>query len=1192
MNRVGEQHRPEVQRLVLTGYSFDHATHLVLKVASAASARRLVSELLNARLITFGDSTRETTTEGTVNLGFTSHGLKAIGLPRPYLEQIESKARTFHQGAPVNAAQRLGDSGDSAVERWDSMFAAGDADVLISIHGPTKDAVDALLGRLRALPGAEQAFRSWTDGQIEAEHLDAQRTVHFGFRDNISQPAIVEDDPDPQRLRHRPGELLLGHANDSDVNRWADRLTPPDAAAFFLNGSFGVLRLIEQKEHEFRQYLREQAAALQARFPFVTEDYLKAKMCGRWSHGARVLPGVTRLPDAPTEAELQAPFDFSDDKDGHGCPFGAHIRRTNPRGDAVAPLKMRPLFRRGMPYGKAFTEETAKADRGLVGLFFCASIEDQFEQMMTEWVEKNPMGPANRGRSKDPLVGHHEDAKSVFHIPLEADQLGKAPTAFEKNTLGIGLNGFQSFVRTRGTLYALYLSRFALTEIARIAHADVDAEEPAHEKPLGSEPPHQDPGTERRARGIVSGPRSRESRGAAHRADADTARAPSALADTAPADRFCDIVMEGGVTSGIIYAGAVTELAQHYRFKSIGGSSIGAFAAALTAAAEFARRNGSMQGFQLMDGLPARLAEEDEQGQTRLRRMFIPQEPTRRLFAIFVAALGEKTAVSRVVHALREALRQYRRSINAAAAVAAVLVLAGPLLSTLIAEWARPLAAVGLLSWLAALLVSMAAAGCVALLVALARDIGSGLVGNDFGLCRGWSVGGGLASPDLAGFLYLSIQAAAGLKPDDAPLTFKNLWDAPGGPGEALGRAEKNERSIDLQVYVANLAHGRPYRFPADADEPDTRPSADGTARPIFKSRTDRLFFRVKDLAPFFPEPVMRHLIAFSRPYAPESPSDPSTADPEYRELPREHLPVVVAARLAMSFPLLISAVPLWAIDYEPPRGQRQLSPCWMSDGGLCSNFPIHLFDSVQPRWPTFGISLGARSPYHPQQAVWLPDRHFEGRADTWHRGIAERDQPAERRHGAGARLAAFLVGVWKATWRWNDMTMMRMPGVRDRVVRVLLRKGEGGVNIAMTGKQIKALAAEYGPLAGRAFVKKFAEPGSPGWNEHRWVRFNRLLVALRDQIEGLGFAADLDHHTVPMDRQIQAATKQAPLRGHTGDADPLNPSEIPLTAAEARQLRRSLRILKALEPSFEKAGNEEPYVAEPRPRLRVRPPT
>ena len=42
--------------------------------------------------------------------------------------------------------------------------------------------------------------------------------------------------------------------------------------------------------------------------------------------------------------------------------------------------------------------------------------------------------------------------------------------------------------------------------------------------------------------------------------------------------KYCDIVMKGGVTSGVVYPGAVCELAKHYQFKSIGGASSGAIA--------------------------------------------------------------------------------------------------------------------------------------------------------------------------------------------------------------------------------------------------------------------------------------------------------------------------------------------------------------------------------------------------------------------------------------------------------------------------------------------------------------------------------------------------------------------------------------------------------------------------------------
>ena len=55
----------------------------------------------------------------------------------------------------------------------------------------------------------------------------------------------------------------------------------------------------------------------------------------------------------------------------------------------------------------------------------------------------------------------------------------------------------------------------------------------------------------------------------------------------------CDLVMKGGIASGIVYPEAVIELSKHYNFKGIGGTSAGAIAAAFAGAAEYARRNSS-----------------------------------------------------------------------------------------------------------------------------------------------------------------------------------------------------------------------------------------------------------------------------------------------------------------------------------------------------------------------------------------------------------------------------------------------------------------------------------------------------------------------------------------------------------------------------------------------------------------------
>jgi deferrochelatase/peroxidase EfeB/predicted acylesterase/phospholipase RssA len=1017
------------------------------------------------------------------------------------------------------------------------MFAFDRAHVLISIHGPNRGAVDAMAERLADTAGGRAGFKGW-DGALPAEHLTKDkknRTVHFGFRDNVARPRIVvEKEFDLCNLRdqrHRAGELVLGYLNDEQFNRWDNVLTAPDVAQFFRNGSFAVLRKIEQNEEALNNYLNQQASALH-----VTTDYLKAKLCGRWPNGVRVMPGHDPLAQ-PSAPKPEDGFDFTDDTQGFGCPFGAHIRRTNPRGDPIAPARLRPLFRRGMPYGPKYSDGTKHEKRGLIGLFFCASIEDQFEIVMSEWVEKKPMGPRNRGNSKDPLVGHHDD-EAFFHIPQE-------------NGPGIKLTGFEPFVTTRGTLYALFPSLSALRDIARMESG----------ASLGAQP----------------GGAKRQTGGAARSGDGTRPEHGTAQTETytAPNDRFCDIVMEGGVTSGIIYASAVAELAKSYRFSSIGGSSIGAFAAALTAAAEYSRRRGSNDGFKLMEKLPTELAEEDDQSETRLMRMFRPQDGTRRLFKIFLASLDRKSTFSRLACGLMEAVRQYWRAVLLALVATAVLVLSGPLVLTWLGSSTPPpygfdLRVVGVGSWVLALLIALVFAAALALLLGIAWDFRRELVPNGFGLCRGWSEEERMDSPDLTGFLHASIQLAAGRNPiDDQPLTFADLRDAPGRATNVLGQPSSGDAppSINLQVYSTNLAHGRPYRFPLD-------PADD----------MGRLFFRVDDLKPYFPQPILNHLVGYALPYRPQTFSDPkvSAETEQYLELPRDQLPIVVAARLAMSFPLLISAVPLWAIDYEAPIKRRWFARCWMSDGGLCSNFPIHLFDSFVPKWPTFGVALQNRGKYRPDECVWLPEKHYEGRGDTWDR-FADSKQPL-------GRLAGFLVSLWLAAWRWNDTTMMRMPGVRDRVVRIFLEEGEGGVNIKMSKQAIDALTEKYGKPAAGAFLRKFADDGSPGWPEHRWVRFNRLLIALRQQIEGFKFAADLDRYTQPLSAQIEKSRKTAPLRGSARGCPA--PSEQPLGHDQARELEGLLAAFSELEASFHKAGDHEPYVAMPRPSLRVRHPT
>src|SRR5438128_8312773 len=98
----------------------------------------------------------------------------------------------------------------------------------------------------------------------------------------------------------------------------------------------------------------------------------------------------------------------------------------------------------------------------------------------------------------------------------------------------------------------------------------------------------------------------------------------------------CDIVM-------IIYPGVVSKLAECYQFESIGGTSAGAIAAALTAAAEFARRTGAIGGrdpFGEVAKIPGFLAADSAAGGgSNLFRLFQPQPRLRGLFKFLTAFL-------------------------------------------------------------------------------------------------------------------------------------------------------------------------------------------------------------------------------------------------------------------------------------------------------------------------------------------------------------------------------------------------------------------------------------------------------------------------------------------------------------------------------------------------------------------------
>ena len=453
----------EAQGLPLTGYGAPYAAmrNLVLTVTKPGEARKFLGKLHASDWLDFGGKKTGWPEAAGVNIGFTCEGLRVLGMPNRILDLFRRKSPAFAEGAPLRGACFLGDAGVSAVERWKSVFQLRTAHVWIAINAGDGPALERATSRLHGLEGAS-GLAGWSssdavpDGEQIFEGGDREkRFVHFGFRDNLTQPSILAPDgnvPTAPGVALPAGELLLGYPNSQGANVWAPAGTARELEEFVRNGTFGVLRQIEQDEGSFNDFLDAQSAELIGRgYAYATRDYLKAKLCGRWPGGAPIQPDERQEPSGWMPGGPD--FDFTTDKEGLGCPFGAHIRRANPRKDPLMPPVQRTLFRRSIPYGPRYHGMRDGVERGLVGVFFCGHIDEQFELLVSEWLEKNPLGPKNAGRAKDPLSGHHDEPDAAFYIPLQ----GGAP---------IVLKGFRDFVRTRGTLYALFPSRRALQAIA------------------------------------------------------------------------------------------------------------------------------------------------------------------------------------------------------------------------------------------------------------------------------------------------------------------------------------------------------------------------------------------------------------------------------------------------------------------------------------------------------------------------------------------------------------------------------------------------------------------------------------------------------------------------------------------------------------------------------------------------------
>ncbi len=540
--------------------------------------------------------------------------------------------------------------------------------------------------------------------------------------------------------------------------------------------------------------------------------------------------------------------------------------------------------------------------------------------------------------------------------------------------------------------------------------------------------------------------------------------------DSRPAPLLCDVIMKGGITSGIVFPRALVELSRSFQFKNIGGTSAGAIAAAVAAAAELGRQTRGTS-FESLDRLATELGTPDPgTGRSRLFSLFQPQSGTAALFDVATAALGGgwKTVPRVILAALRHAWL-------------AALIGALPGAWLLWAFWSDKPLAIQIIGVAIGTSVLLAGAGLTTVGY-YTRLISRRLPENQFGLCTGMPGATPATFPPLTVWLADYLDRTAGRAVDGPPLTFGDLWQT---------RNPEAERLINLEMMTTCLTHGRPYRLPL-RDDSEVR-------------ENNPFFFHEVEFRALFPARVVQWMLDHP-PGFDESDSRESNrqrtalAEKNFHPMPSPaDLPVIVATRMSLSFPVLLSAIPLHAIDFSR-REPDQLHPtcCWFSDGGICSNFPLHFFDSALPRWPTFAINLADKHPDYPA-GVYLPKKNKSGLAERWNHFAAP--------GGLGA-VSGFVSAILNTAKDWPDTLQSRLPGYRDRIATISLEAADGGLNLDMSAERMERLAG-YGATAGGEFVRRFGPGPRPAgvdltWENHRRIRLRATLAGLEELVAKL----------------------------------------------------------------------------------------
>ena len=477
----------EIQTIMFGGMgSHIKGSCFVAKFTEGEAEAKRWLKALESKIEYGNDGLRESVTQ----IAFTAGGLTKLGLDG---KEMDGFPMAFSQG-PARRSDILGDIKEDSPENW-SWGGDSDVDAVVLLYDMTTESHKSSVDYINT--------NSMTNGvdleEIGLLDIDKKdRTEHFGFVDGVSQPIIRgvgrAKSSDKGLNIVEPGEFILGYHNNrgyfphspkipvaSDHNSYlanARVLADSDSDSesepkrdFGLNGSYLVVRQLEQNVPGFNKFVSQKSASLnKLNHDGVPNDltseqleiWLKAKMVGRWPDGTSLI----RYPNKPGKGwkkDGKATPDNSfhlgqDDPLGHKVPLGSHIRRTNPR-DSFNPgsdeqmsiTNRHRILRRGRLYGERFDPKGGdeKEKRGLLFMCLNSDIERQFEFIQQSWMLARRFQGLDA--ELDPVVGRG-GVNGRFTIPTPHGP--------------VIVSGIQRFVSVCGSGYFFLPSRRSIRYLA------------------------------------------------------------------------------------------------------------------------------------------------------------------------------------------------------------------------------------------------------------------------------------------------------------------------------------------------------------------------------------------------------------------------------------------------------------------------------------------------------------------------------------------------------------------------------------------------------------------------------------------------------------------------------------------------------------------------------------------------------